>query len=156
MRTAGNVLPTYINNEAPGIWVGDVYPRNPAKPSLAGGVPPTGVRRFRVFRSREAWLNPDQSSACSPTIQPNNSAQCAIGMNPLNGFLYPAPQRRLGLAGERCGPRDRVGTMRPLVRPGDADIFPHALRGRDREAACQWDELMGRTVASQDQPKPVN
>jgi integrase len=36
-----------------------------------------------------------------------------------------------------------------------ADIYSHALRGRDREAACRWDELMGRT-ASQDQPKPVN
>ncbi len=37
-----------------------------------------------------------------------------------------------------------------------ADIYAHALRGRDREAACKWDELMGRTAASQDQPKPVN
>ncbi len=37
-----------------------------------------------------------------------------------------------------------------------ADIYAHALRGRDREAACKWDELMGRTAASQDQTKPVN
>ena len=37
-----------------------------------------------------------------------------------------------------------------------ADIYTHALRGRDREAACKWDELMGRTAASQDQPRPVN
>jgi integrase len=36
-----------------------------------------------------------------------------------------------------------------------ADIYSHALRGRDREAACRWDELMGRT-ASQDQIKSVN
>ncbi|MBZ5619019.1 MAG: site-specific integrase [Acidobacteriia bacterium] len=36
-----------------------------------------------------------------------------------------------------------------------ADIYSHALRGRDREAACRWDELMGRT-ASEGQPKPVN
>jgi len=37
-----------------------------------------------------------------------------------------------------------------------ADIYSHALRGRDREAACKWDELMGRTAASQDQPQSVN
>jgi integrase len=36
-----------------------------------------------------------------------------------------------------------------------ADIYSHALRGRDREAACRWDELMGR-AASEDQPKSVN
>lgn len=36
-----------------------------------------------------------------------------------------------------------------------ADVYSHALRGRDREAACRWDELMGRTP-SQDRPKPVN
>ena len=29
-----------------------------------------------------------------------------------------------------------------------ADIYSHALRGRDREAACKWDELMGRTAST--------
>ncbi len=36
-----------------------------------------------------------------------------------------------------------------------ADVYSHALRGRDREAACRWDELMGRT-SSQNRPKPGN
>jgi integrase len=36
-----------------------------------------------------------------------------------------------------------------------ADIYSHALRGRDREAACRWDELMGR-IASPNDPNPVN
>jgi integrase len=36
-----------------------------------------------------------------------------------------------------------------------AEIYSHAMRGRDQEAARRWDELMGRT--SQDRPKvPVN
>jgi integrase len=36
-----------------------------------------------------------------------------------------------------------------------ADVYSHALRGRDREAAGKWDELMGRTSAA-DRPKAVN
>lgn len=36
-----------------------------------------------------------------------------------------------------------------------ADVYSHALRGRDREAACRWDELMGRT-SLKDDAKPVN
>jgi integrase len=36
-----------------------------------------------------------------------------------------------------------------------AEIYSHAMRGRDQEAARRWDELMGRT--SQDHTKvPVN
>jgi len=36
-----------------------------------------------------------------------------------------------------------------------AEIYSHAMRGRDQEAARRWDELMGRT--SQERPKvPVN
>jgi integrase len=29
-----------------------------------------------------------------------------------------------------------------------ADVYSHALRGRDREAANRWDELMGRGTAT--------
>ena len=36
-----------------------------------------------------------------------------------------------------------------------ADVYSHALRGRDREAASRWDELMGRT-APEDNPKVVS
>jgi integrase len=36
-----------------------------------------------------------------------------------------------------------------------ADTYSHALRGRDREAADRWDELMGRTP-SQDHRQQVN
>src|ERR1039458_5956866 len=36
-----------------------------------------------------------------------------------------------------------------------ADVYSAALRGRDREDACRWDELMGRT-RSQGLPKPVD
>jgi integrase len=36
-----------------------------------------------------------------------------------------------------------------------ADVYSHALRGRDREAACRWDELMGRT-SPEANAKPVN
>ena len=36
-----------------------------------------------------------------------------------------------------------------------ADVYAHALLGRDREAACKWDELMGRTSA-EDRPEAVN
>ena len=28
-----------------------------------------------------------------------------------------------------------------------ADVYAHALRGRDREAASRWDELMGRATS---------
>jgi integrase len=36
-----------------------------------------------------------------------------------------------------------------------ADVYSHALRGRDREAACRWDELMDR-AASQERRQQVN
>ncbi len=37
-----------------------------------------------------------------------------------------------------------------------ADIYSHAIRGRDREAARRWDQAMQRQGAQQDRPKMVN